>query len=185
MTKRVFGGERPSRVAPDGGARGNILGDHRAGADQRAAADGDAAEDRGVASDGYLALDHRGQFPPLGGDRLAVDAGARVLFVGEHDAVADEAIIADGDAGTDETMGGNLAPATDLRAALDLHEGADLAPVADLAAIQIDKTMDLDVLAQLYVAGNQLIISHRYVSPTGLGLLADPAWLWSSATAHA
>src|SRR5438309_4489262 len=85
----------------------------------------------------------------------------RIRVVDEGDAMADEDVILDRHAFTDEGVARNLAPPADLRILLDLDERSDLRFVADLAAVQVDELRELDVLPQLDVGRN----AERFVGP--------------------
>ena len=65
---------------------------------------------------------------------------ARIRVVDERHAMADEDVIFDRDALTDERVARNLAAAADPGVLLDFDERADLRLVADLAAVEIDKS---------------------------------------------
>ena len=60
--------------------------------------------------------------------------------------MADEDVVLDRHAFTDEGVARNLAPPADLCILLDLDERSDLRFVADLAAVQVDELRELDVL---------------------------------------
>ena len=77
--------------------------------------------------------------------------GLGVLVVCEHDAVADEDLILNGDALTDKSVALNFAVSADSGVFLYLDEGANLGAVTDGAAVEIDEIVELDIVAQLYV----------------------------------
>ena len=72
--------------------------------------------------------------------------------------MADEDVVVDRHALTDERVARNLAPAADCRVLLDFDECANLRLVADLASVQVDETRQLDVVAQLHVRSDRQIL---------------------------
>ena len=104
-------------------------------------------------SDARSSTTVRDELPVLFGLQATVGARrARVLVVDEHHAVADEDLVADLDAVTDERVALNLAVARRSTPRLDLDERPDPGPVADPAAVEIRERLDDDVLAELDVA---------------------------------
>src|SRR6185312_976773 len=109
------------RIAGRDAVGGNIPCDYAAGAHHRVLADGHIGQNGCSRADGR-ACAHAGRLhrPVLLGLQVAGDRGPRVSVVDKDNAVADEHIVFDGDALTDEAMAGDFAPAADLCILLDL-----------------------------------------------------------------
>src|SRR5207245_3052258 len=88
----------------------------------------------------------------------------RIGVVDEGDAVADEDVVLDRHAFTDESVTRNLAPPADLRILLDLDERPDLRFIADLAAVQVDELRELDVPPELDVGRNTEVFVDRQIT---------------------
>src|SRR5438128_720778 len=162
---------RSKAAHPGGGADKRRLGNHRAnprrdsgdrlagrdvprhdgaGAHDRAFADPDAAEDDRTRAEARSVLDDRLQQLPVvaGLEAALVRRRAWELVVDEHDAVADEDLVADLDSVAHEGVALHLAALADRRAALDLHERADARLVADPAAVEVRERPDDDAVAE-------------------------------------
>src|SRR5262249_6970796 len=98
---------------------------HRSGADHRIAADGHG-KDRGVRTGRHAIADLR-RFPELAPAARRPAVSERVID--EHDAVGDDAIVADSHQFADERMGLDAAASSDTRVALNLDERPDEAAV--------------------------------------------------------
>ncbi len=76
--------------------------------------------------------------PVAFGLRRTVSSGrARITIVDEDDAVADEDLVLNGDAGAYKRMTRDFAATPDLRVALNFDEGSEPAVVTNLAAVEI------------------------------------------------
>ena len=99
--------------------------------------------------------------------------GPGIRIVDKGHTVADEDIILDGYALTDERVTGNLASSADDGVLLNLDEGSDFGFVADLASIQIDELGQLDMLPQFHVWGHCRIV-HRAPFPRSIARRPPP-----------
>src|SRR2546425_6701390 len=165
--------EDPRRVPSHNGIVGHVAGDDAAGPDDGILPDDHVREDCRPGPDRCAFPHQRGLDLPV---LLALEFPRRsrrpwIGVVDEGDAVADEDVVLDRHAFTDEGVARNLAPPADLRIFLDLDERPDLRFVADLAAVQVDELRELDVLPQLDVGRNV----HRFVHrQTTLDILHCP-----------
>src|SRR5207249_7253915 len=155
--------ENPRRIPSHNRIVGHVAGHDAAGPDDGILTDDHVREDRRPGPD-RRAFPHQRclNLPVLPG--LELPRRSRRPWIGvvdEGDAVANEDVVLDRHAFTDEGVARNLAPPADLRILLDLDEGPDLRFVADLAAVQVDELRELDVLPQLDVGRN----AERFVSP--------------------
>src|SRR5438093_2195844 len=107
--------ESPRRHAGHNGTARDIPRHHRAGADKSARADAYASENDGPRADGCPPLDQCSLELPVR-RRLQLTPRVRrggMLVVDEHNAVADEDLVFDGDAVTDERVALDLAARAD------------------------------------------------------------------------
>jgi len=147
-------------------ARGNALRDlvirhivshDSSGANQSTLSDAYTRENDRSASDRRAALHSRGHNLPVGfGLQPAALRCPRVQVVDEHDSVADEDIIFDGDPFANKSVGRDLAPVAYKSVLLNLDEGSNLSFIAHRAAIEIDQIRleDLHSVAQNNVGRN-------------------------------
>src|SRR5881296_267994 len=145
--------ENPRRIPGHNRIVWHVAGDDAAGPDDGILPDDHVREDRRPGPD-------RRAFPHQRCLDLPIHLGLefprrsrrpRIGVVDEDDAVADEDVVLDCHAFTDEGVARNLALPADLRIFLDLDERPDLCSVADLAAVEVDELRELDVLPQLDV----------------------------------
>jgi hypothetical protein len=133
------------------------MGYYSSRANQRSFADGDATHNYRSAPDGGAALHSRGHHLPVG-LRLetAILACPWVKIVNEHDAVAHEYIVFDGDPFANKSVRRDLAPAPDGCIFLDLDKGSYLGVVAHSTTVEIHQIgmEDFDFAAQDYVGRN-------------------------------
>src|SRR3989454_11105979 len=161
-----FGGDVPQEsrwVAGHDGTGRHVAGDDAAGPDDGILPDDHVREDCRPGPD-RRAFPHHSflDLPVL----LCLEFPRRsrrpwIGVVDEGDAVANEDVVLDCHAFTDEGVAGNLAPPAHLRILLDLDERPDLRFVADLAAVQVDELRELNVLPQLDVGRNVDRFVHR------------------------
>src|SRR5881296_260022 len=139
--------ENPRRIPSHNRIVGHVAGHDAAGSDDGILPDDHVRQDRRPGPD-------RRAFPHQRCLDLPIHLGLefprrsrrpRIGVVDEDDAVADEDVVLDCHAFTDEGVARNLALPADLRIFLDLDERPDLCSVADLAAVEIDELPQLDV----------------------------------------
>jgi hypothetical protein len=94
-------------------------------------------------------MTHFGCFP----QRTIAACGAAGLegIVDKHGAVRNEAVIADFDQLTDESVRLNLGALTDTTILLDFHKRADEAAVANAAAVKVRGLDDRDIHTEIHV----------------------------------
>src|SRR2546428_1132789 len=159
--------EDPRRIPSHDRIVRHVAGHDAAGPDDGILPDDHVREDCRPGPDRRASPHQRGLDLPV---LLALEFPRRsrrpwIGVVDEGDAVADEDVILDRHAFTDEGVARNLAAPADLRILLDLDERPDLRFVADLAAVQVDELRELDVLPQLDVGRNTEVFVHRHTPP--------------------
>src|SRR5437870_597152 len=145
--------EDPRRIPSHNRIVGHVAGHDAAGSDDGILPDDHVRQDRRPGPDRRAFPHQRCLDLPihLGLEFPRRSCRPRIGVVDEDDAVADEDVVLDCHAFTDEGVARNLALPADLRIFLDLDERPDLCSVADLAAVEIDELRELDVLPQLDV----------------------------------
>src|SRR5271157_562024 len=148
--------KKSCRIAGDDGVSRNIFRYDAPGAYQGVFANGDVRQDGATRTDRSPLL-HQGplDFPVRLGLQTAFGRSrSRVGIVDEGDAVADEYVVFNGYALTNEGMARNLAVLSDARIFLDLDKCAYLGFVADFAAIEVDELGKLHISPQLDAGGD-------------------------------
>src|ERR1700733_3293910 len=156
--------QNSGRISSHDTVRGNVLGDHAAGADNSVLTDCDVRENSCARSDRCAFLDY-GTFdlPVCFGLQISVAGrGARVGIVDKGNSVADENVVLNDYAFTNKCVAGDFAALADASILLDLHECANLGFIADFAPIQVDELGELDVLSKLYIWRDAYVWIHSH-----------------------
>ena len=133
------------------------MGYHGAGTDQRAFSNGHPGENHRAAPDRGTAFHPRGNdVPILFGLQTTIGGRPWVKIVDEHHSVSHEHVILDRDSFADESVRGNLAPASNECLFLNLDEGSNLGVIPQRAAVEIHQVRleNPDSLSQNNVGGN-------------------------------
>ena len=130
-----------SWVTYDNGIGGDILDDNTAGADDGVLTDRHTTENCCVGAYGRPTANIGGDDLPIGFslEPTGLGGGSGVAVIDEHDTMADENIVFDGDALAYKRMALDFAVSSNGSVFLDFDKGADAAVVADCTTVQVDK----------------------------------------------
>lgn len=160
-----------SWISQDDGMGGDIPSDDATGAHHGVFTDGNATQEGCIGSDGGSPLDERRNTGPIFFClQTAVGGrGAGKVIVDKHHAMTHEDSILQRHTFTYERVTLNLAVSSDHDALLNLHEGADSGKVTDGTTVEIDESVELDMLAEFHVRGDsvefQLFLIHFLADP--------------------
>ena len=123
--------------------------DHGSGADQGTRADRHTSQNHSATADRGTATDPGENHFPVGvGLESAGGRRPGVEVIDEHDAVAYENLVLDGDPLADKCVTLDLAPSADRHILLNLDEGADAGVVADRAPVKIHEVANDESMAK-------------------------------------